>query len=64
MGGRAMAILPWRPCTLAPVTVERRKPAETPTDPEASAEVQAADDEARQEAAQRAPELLERLRKL
>lgn len=64
MCGRALAIMPPRPCTLAAVTVERRKPAEPPTDSTASAEVQAADDEARKEAAERSSELLERLRKL
>jgi hypothetical protein len=47
-----------------PVTVERRKPDETPADPEVTAELRAADEEARQEAAERKSELLDRLRDL
>jgi hypothetical protein len=46
------------------VTVERRKPDETPADPEVTAELRAADEEARQEAAERKSELLDRLRDL
>jgi hypothetical protein len=44
------------------VTLERRKPHETPADPEITAEVRDADEEARQEALRRRAELLERMR--
>jgi hypothetical protein len=46
------------------VTVERRKPDEMPADPEVTAELRAADEEALQEAAERRSELLDRLREL
>jgi hypothetical protein len=46
------------------VTVERRKPDEMPADPEVTAELRAADEEALQEAAERRAELLDRLREL
>lgn len=46
------------------VTVERRKPLEVPVDPDITEELRAADSEAREEAAGRSAELLERLRKL
>ncbi len=49
---------------VAHVTVERRKPLEVPVDPDITAELKAADIEARVEAAERSAELLERLRKL
>lgn len=49
---------------VADVTVERRKPLEVPVDPDITAELKAADIEARVEAAERSAELLERLRKL
>jgi hypothetical protein len=44
------------------VTLERRKPHETPADPEITAEARAADDEALQEAMRRKADLLDRLR--
>jgi len=46
------------------VTVERRKRDEMPADPEVTAELRAADEEARKEAAERRSELLDRLREL
>jgi hypothetical protein len=46
------------------VTVERRKRDEMPADPEVTADLRAADEEALQEAAERSSELLDRLRKL
>ncbi|HEY9410821.1 MAG TPA: hypothetical protein VIP77_14670 [Jiangellaceae bacterium] len=46
------------------MTVERRKPAEVPEDPDLTPELRAADDEAKQEFAERGAELLERLRRL
>jgi hypothetical protein len=47
------------------VTFEhRRKPGEVPPDPDITSDLQEADDEARQEVAERGSELLERLRKL
>lgn len=49
---------------VAHVTVERRKPLEVPVDPDITAELKAADIEARVEAAERSAELLERLRRL
>jgi hypothetical protein len=42
----------------------RRQAFELPPDPDITEDLKAADDEARQEFAERAPELLERLRKL
>ena len=53
-----------RPGNVPAVTVERRKPAEMPADPEVTEELRAADEEARQEAAERRSELLDRLREL
>ena len=51
--------------SLESVTAERRRqPFELPPDPDITEELKAADDEARQEFVERAPELLERLRKL
>jgi hypothetical protein len=47
-----------------PVTAERRKRDEMPDDPEVTAELRAADEEARQQAAERRSELLDRLREL
>ncbi|MGH8776534.1 MAG: hypothetical protein ACRDWI_15695 [Jiangellaceae bacterium] len=46
------------------MTLERRRPDETPADPEVTDDIRAADEEARHDAAERRAELLERLRKL
>lgn len=46
------------------VTVERRKPLEAPADPDITEDLRVADAEAREEAAERSAELLDRLRKL